>query len=81
MYGISRYRLCREYIAAFSISPLKDFNLVRIEEAKKLLLNTNLQVQEISSRIGYENVNHFIRLFKAETGMTPGAFRSAHIPV
>ena len=81
LYGISRYRLCREYSAAFSISPLKEFNLVRIEEAKKLLLNTNLQVQEISSRIGYENINHFIRLFKAETGMTPGAFRSAHIPV
>lgn len=77
LYGVSRYRLCREYRAAFHIPPLKDFNHVRILEAKKLLLNTTLQVQEISSRLGYENANHFIHLFKAETGMTPGAFRSA----
>ena len=77
LYGISRYQLCREYQAAYHISPLKDFNRVRIREAKKLLLNTNLQVQEISSRLGYENINHFVHLFKMETGMTPGAFRSA----
>ncbi len=76
LYGISRYRLCREYSAAYRIPPLKDFNQVRMEEAKKMLLNTHLQVQEISSRLGYENTNHFIRLFKAQTGLTPGAFRA-----
>ncbi len=79
LYGVSRYRLCREYSAAFHISPLKDFNQVRIAEAKKLLLNTRLQVQEISSRLGYENINHFIRLFKAQTGLTPGAFRARSV--
>ncbi len=78
LYGINRYRLCREYTAAFGISPLKDFNHVRMLEAKKMLLNTNLQVQEISNILGYENINHFIHLFKAETGVTPGAFRQQH---
>ena len=78
LYGISRYRLCREYSAAFHISPLRDFNRIRMDEAKKLLLNTHLQVQEISSRLGYDNINHFIHLFKAQTGFTPGAFRTYH---
>ncbi len=78
LYGISRYRLCREYAAAFQTSPLKDFNHVRMQEAKKMLLTTNLQVQEISNSLGYENINHFIHLFKAETGMTPKAFRQGH---
>ncbi len=74
-YGISRYRLCREYQTAFRTSPLKDFNHIRILEAKKLLLTTNLQVQEVSSSVGYDNVSHFINLFKSETGRTPNAFR------
>ncbi len=77
LYGISRYRLCREYSAAFHISPLKDYNQIRMREAKKLLLNTHLQVQEISSRLGYDNTNHFIRLFRAQTGLTPGAYRTS----
>lgn len=75
MYGVSRYRLCREYNAAYHVSPLKDFNHVRMQRAKKMLLSTSLQVQEISNNLGYENINHFIHLFKSETGLTPGAFR------
>ena len=72
---ISRYRLCREYTAAFGISPLQDLNQHRITEAKKMLISTDLQIQEISSRIGFDNVTHFIRIFQKAAGMTPGNYR------
>lgn len=42
-----------------------------------MLLTSDLQVQEVSSMSGFENVNHFIHLFTRETGMTPGQFRRA----
>lgn len=74
-YQVSRYRLCREYSSAYGISPLQDYNRTRIERAKKLLLTTDLQVQEISSSIGFENVSHFVTLFKRSAGMTPGSYR------
>ena len=74
-FHISRYRLCREYSASYGIPPLQDFNRRRIEQAKNLLLTTDLQVQEVGARCGFENVNHFINLFRKNTGMTPGVFR------
>lgn len=74
-FHISRYRLCREYSASYGIPPLQDFNRRRIEQAKSLLLTTDLQVQEVGARCGFENVNHFINLFRKNTGMTPGVFR------
>ena len=73
--GISRYRLCREYSDYYGISPIRDLNNKRILKAKNLLLTSSMQVQEISNSVGFDDVTHFIRLFKRETGHTPGQFR------
>ncbi|MGN1023170.1 MAG: helix-turn-helix domain-containing protein [Lachnospiraceae bacterium] len=75
--GISRYRICRDYKKAYGRPPLQDLLFVRIREAQKKLLTTDLSVQEISSAVGIDNVNHFIELFKKQTGMTPRAFRQS----
>ncbi|NIM12985.1 MAG: helix-turn-helix domain-containing protein [Candidatus Aminicenantes bacterium] len=37
--------------------------------------NRDLQVRELAEIIGYNNVNHFILLFKKYMGLTPGRFR------
>ncbi|GEM_PF-1616073 len=74
--NINRYRLCREYKEAFHCSPLKDLNRHRLAEAKRLLFVTDMQIQEISSTVGYENVTHFINLFKQEFDVTPGEYRN-----
>ncbi|MCR5778467.1 MAG: AraC family transcriptional regulator [Lachnospiraceae bacterium] len=74
--GISRYRLCREYHAYYGVSPIKDLNHIRILNAKKLLLTSSMQIQEVSNSVGFDDVTHFIRLFKRETGHTPGQFRT-----
>ncbi len=50
-------------------------NYLRIEKAKKLLLETDLQVTEIVNQIGYYDVSSFTRKFKKEVGVTPGRFR------
>lgn len=73
--NVNQYRLCREFSSAFGDPPLRYLNKRRIEIAKKMLLNTKDSVQEISSKIGYETVTHFINQFKKRTGKTPQAFR------
>lgn len=73
--GISRYRLCREFSAAFSLSPLQYLNQKRIEAAKELLLNSDMPVHEVGSAVGIDNTNHFINLFKKYTGTTPFVFK------
>lgn len=73
---ISKYRLCREFSKYFGDSPAHYLKTIRLEKAKELLLNTDLNIYEISTQVGYENVNHFINLFKKETSTTPNAYRS-----
>ncbi|MCM1283639.1 MAG: AraC family transcriptional regulator [Muribaculaceae bacterium] len=74
-FDISKYRLCREFSKYNKISPFKYLNRRRIGEAKRLLLTTELPVHEIGAMVGMENTNHFINLFKRETGATPLVFR------
>ena len=50
----------------------------RIESAKSLLRDTDLSASEIAETLAFSSQSYFIRIFKAETGMTPGAYRNYH---
>lgn len=47
----------------------------RLSEAKMLLMNTDLSVNNIMNRVGYQNSQYFYQLFEKEAGMTPTQFR------
>ena len=49
----------------------------RIILACNLLANTHLTLQAIACKIGYNSVSHFIRVFKAETGLAPSEYRAS----
>lgn len=74
-YSISKYRICREFSKYFKESPIQFLNHTRIKVAKNLLLTTDASVHEIGNMVGIANTNHFINLFKRETGATPLAFK------
>ncbi len=48
---------------------------LKIEWAKNLLEETELQVNEISDRLGFSEVGYFIKIFKKHEGVTPFIFR------
>ena len=47
----------------------------RLSQAAYLLQYTKIQVIDISSAVGYENVSYFHRLFKAKYGCSPKKYR------
>jgi len=49
-------------------------NSYRVKVAKDLLHNSNLKIKEVSEKVGYVNVNTFIRIFKKYEGMSPGQY-------
>lgn len=49
----------------------------KMERAKEILAETGLTVDEISYRLGYKNMESFIRMFKKIAGMTPTEFRES----
>lgn len=59
-------------------SPINYLITRRIGEAKKLLLTTDMNIFEISARVGYENPNYFTMLFKKATGISPSKFRESN---
>ncbi|WP_180230182.1 helix-turn-helix domain-containing protein [Bacillus sp. AFS073361] len=48
---------------------------IRIKEAKRLLIETNKPIKEISILVGYQNANYFSRMFKELIGASPKEFR------
>ena len=48
---------------------------VRMEEAKRLLRETDLLNKDISSAVGDEDVGSFIRRFRKQIGVTPRQYR------
>ncbi|MDF2661420.1 MAG: AraC family transcriptional regulator [Paenibacillus sp.] len=53
-------------------------NSVRMEKAKRLLLEGTDSMQLLAGRIGFGSVPGFIRKFKETEGVTPGEYRSMH---
>lgn len=51
---------------------------VRIRQAKRLLITTDLLVSEVGERTGYQNMEYFSMLFKKMTGQTPSQYRRSH---
>lgn len=51
-------------------------NGLRIEEAKRLLRQTNMNIVEVATHVGYNNAQSFNRFFKKYEGITPGEFRN-----
>jgi len=47
----------------------------RIENAKELLLKTNLSLQAVSEKVGINNYTYFSKLFKKKTGTSPLKFK------
>ena len=50
----------------------------KINEAKRLLLQTDKTVSEIAQELNYTNAQNFIRFFSKSTGVTPGKFRKLY---
>ncbi len=56
-------------------SPLIIINERIILEAKRLLLYSNLTIEEIATELGYKDSGHFSKFFKKHTNNSPRAFK------
>lgn len=52
-------------------------NKMRIELAKRLLVNENVSIKEAAYSSGFQDEKYFMRIFKRQEGMTPLAYKTA----
>lgn len=73
--NISKFYLAKEF-KHYTGSTVNDYIiLTRLSHAKELLKYSEVSINEITFRIGLNNVSHFINLFKARENITPLQFR------
>lgn len=72
---LSRFHFSRIFKEATGVSPGRFLSAVRIYQAKRMLLNTDMTVTDISFAVGYNSLGSFTNHFTASVGMSPGRFR------
>lgn len=74
--ALSPSRFHAVYKTLFATTPMQDVIEAKTSYAKSLLLSRpNLTLPVLAEHLGYSDQYHFIRQFKAITGITPGAYR------
>lgn len=73
--------LKRRFKAATGSTLIEHVQNLRVEEAKRQLETSDISVDEISSRVGYEDPAFFRRLFRRRTGLKPSEYRRMFQPI
>ncbi len=74
--GISKNKLYEISNKQFKMPIGSYISHLRILEAKNLLTSTSLSVREVSEKVGFDDYNYFIKLFKNNVGSTPLKYRN-----
>jgi YesN/AraC family two-component response regulator len=77
--GQARARIAALIKEKYGLSFKQLMNAIRLNEAKRLLTESDLKIYDIAFKIGYNNNTYFCKLFKKEFGLTPKEFRQHHM--
>lgn len=75
-FGYSRSFLSRRFQAETGESLADYFMGMKIDRAKQLIRESDLNFAEISARLSFDTPQYFSRVFKRKTGMTPSEFKN-----
>jgi LacI family transcriptional regulator len=73
--AISRRRLEIRFRRAVGRSPGDEIREVRMERARSLLTETEMNIDDIANRCGYRHFSSFAKAFRQHTGVRPGEYR------
>ena len=73
--GYSPFHFQREFSALFGQTPAEFVRELRLSQARRLLLQSGLQVAEICMEVGYSSRTTFTREFARKHGQPPIQFR------
>ncbi|WP_034299475.1 helix-turn-helix domain-containing protein [Herbaspirillum sp. RV1423] len=75
--GLSEFHFSRVFKQATGMPPSRYFIRLRMEQAKRLLCETDASIIDICLAIGYSSPSHFSQIFKKETGVAPSDYRGS----
>jgi LacI family transcriptional regulator len=73
--AMSRSGLHQAFLEQIGRPPANELRRVRIENAKRLLLQSSIKLETIAERCGYQSANSFWVAFRHATGLSPRAYQ------
>ena len=74
-FSISRSYFSRAFKALFHVSFREYIQQIRIHTAVRLISDSRVPLEEVSSLVGLEDCKYFNEIFRKATGMTPFSYR------
>lgn len=74
---IARRSLEIRFKKAMGRSIMDEINRLRILNAKRMLIESNLKINKLHEIVGFSTPLHMRRIFSKHTGMTPGQYRKS----
>ena len=56
-------------------SAVRYVTVVKMERARKLLVDSDLRIGEIADKLGFEDIDYFSKVFRKTTGISPREYR------
>lgn len=75
--GVSNTYLSSHFKQTFGVGVVQYINQLRIDQAKELILSTDMSIKDIALAVGFNSDVSFIRVFKKYEEKTPSALRKA----
>jgi AraC-like DNA-binding protein len=72
---LSEYHFARLFKRITGVTPHAYLASIRIEHARRLLVESDLSIAEVGARVGYQSASHFGKIFRETTGAPPTAYR------
>jgi LacI family transcriptional regulator len=76
--GLSRRVLEKRFREYLKHSALEEIRRVRTDQIARMLVETELPVSQIAETLGFEDMRHVARYFRAGKGLSPLAYRKTH---
>ncbi|MFP4139355.1 MAG: substrate-binding domain-containing protein [Planctomycetota bacterium] len=76
---VCRSTLERKFRAELNRTPLEEIHRAHLDQAKRMLVETDRTLAEVATGCGYRDAAHLIMHFRKQTGKTPSEYRRAFL--
>lgn len=74
-FGYDPSYFCRLFKSVIGVRPTEYIRVLRLEKARRMLVNNDINISKIALECGFSDVNYFTRCFRKHYGLTASEYR------
>lgn len=75
IFGYDQSYFCRLFKTVVGVRPMEYIRVLRLEKARRMLINNDTSISKIALECGFSDVNYFTRCFRNHYDISPGEYR------